>query len=219
MPRLPRTPKAVIFDMDGLILDTEVHYRASIISAADERGLPIDARVYEGMLGQPWAGISQLFKQTWGDQFDSDGFRLLWLEHFHARLQTELKLKTGVVELLDLLDTLGLPRAITTSSAHYQVEHHLAGFDLLRRFDTVIAQGDYVRGKPAPDPYLLAAERLGVMPADCLALEDSHNGIRSAHAAGMMAVMVPDLLGPTEEIMTLCAHVARDLIECMRLLR
>ncbi|MGQ2969288.1 MAG: HAD family hydrolase [Allorhizobium sp.] len=72
----------------------------------------------------------------------------------------------------------------------------------------MIAQGDYARGKPAPDPYLMAAERLGVAPQDCLALEDSHNGIRSAHAAGMMAVMVPDLLAPTEEIEA-CARMWR----------
>jgi HAD superfamily hydrolase (TIGR01509 family) len=213
---LPRPPRAVIFDMDGLLLDSEIHYRASIITAAEKRGLPIDERVYEGMLGQPWAGISKLFKQTWGEDFDSDDFRGLWLEHFHARLETELKLKAGVVELLDLLDTLDLPRAIATSSAPHQVEHHLAGFDLLRRFDAVVAQGDYLRGKPAPDPYLVAAERLGVAPADCLAFEDSHNGIRSAHAAGMMAVMVPDLLGPTEEIEALCVHVAKDLNECLQ---
>lgn len=216
MIHLPRPPRAVIFDMDGLLLDTEIHYRASVISAARERSLPIDERVYEGMMGQPWAGISALFKRSWGDDFDADGFRVLWLEHFHALLEKDLRLKAGVVELLDLLDALDLPRAIATSSAHHQVEHHLAGFDLHRRFDAVVAQGDYRRGKPAPDPYLVAAERLGVAPEDCLALEDSHNGIRSAHAAGMMAVMVPDLLAPTEEIEALCAHVAQDLTECMR---
>lgn len=208
---LPRPPKAVVFDMDGLLLDTEIHYRASVISAARERGLPIDERVYEGMLGQPWTGISALFKRTWGDGFDADGFRVLWLEHFHALLEKDLRLKAGVVELLDLLDRLDLPRAIATSSAH----HH-AAFNLIHRFDAVVAQGDYRNGKPSPDPYLVAAERLGVAPQDCLALEDSHNGIRSAHAAGMMAVMVPDLLAPTEEIKALCAHVAQDLLECRR---
>jgi beta-phosphoglucomutase-like phosphatase (HAD superfamily) len=79
------------------------------------------------------------------------------------------------------------------------------------RFDQIICRGDYENGKPAPDPFLKAAERLGVEPRSCLALEDSHVGVRSAAAAGMMTVMVPDLLEPTEELRALCVLVARDL--------
>ncbi len=79
------------------------------------------------------------------------------------------------------------------------------------RFDEIICRGDYEKGKPAPDPFLKAAERLGVEPRLCLALEDSHVGVRSASAAGMMTVMVPDLLEPTEEVCALCVLVARDL--------
>ena len=74
-----------------------------------------------------------------------------------------------------------------------------------------MARGDYARGKPAPDPFLKAAERLGVASELCVALEDSHNGVRAASAAGMMTVMVPDLLEPTDEIRSLCVHVAADL--------
>jgi len=82
---------------------------------------------------------------------------------------------------------------------------------LADRFDAVVAFGDYVRGKPAPDPYLRAAQMLNVAPTDCLALEDSHHGVRAAVAAGMQTVMVPDLLPATEEIRLLCKFVARDL--------
>ena len=81
-----------------------------------------------------------------------------------------------------------------------------------------MASGDYARAKPAPDPFLTAAERLGVAPQDCLALEDSHNGVRAAHAAGMMTIMVPDLLDATEEMQTLCVRIARDLHEVRELL-
>ena len=77
----------------------------------------------------------------------------------------------------------------------------------------LVAQGDYAAGKPAPDPFLRAAERLGVAPELCLALEDSHNGVRSAASAGMMTVMIPDLLEATEEMRGLCRAVARDLHE------
>ncbi|MFX7740030.1 HAD family hydrolase, partial [Acinetobacter baumannii] len=75
-----------------------------------------------------------------------------------------------------------------------------AAHGLLGRFDAIVAHGDYVRGKPAPDPFLRAAERLGVEPKLCLALEDSHNGVRSASSSGMMTVMVPDILEATDEI-------------------
>jgi beta-phosphoglucomutase-like phosphatase (HAD superfamily) len=82
----------------------------------------------------------------------------------------------------------------------------------------VVAHGDYASGKPAPDPYLKAAERLGVAPVLCLALEDSHSGVRSASAAGMMAVMVPDLIPATDEIQGLCTHVVGDLHDVCRML-
>lgn len=89
----------------------------------------------------------------------------------------------------------------------------MTSHSLMGRFDEIICRDDYEKGKPAPDPFLKAAARLGVEPRLCLALEDSHIGIRSASAAGMMTVMVPDLLEPTEDIRTLCVFVARDLHE------
>src|SRR6202011_3732198 len=121
--------------------------------------------------------------------------------------------KLGALELLDTLDQFGLPRAIATSSSRRTVERHLTAHNLMGRFDAIIGHGDYERGKPAPDPFLKAAERLGVEPYLCLALEDSHNGVRSASSAGMMTIMVPDLLEPTDEIRGLCSFVVRDLRE------
>jgi HAD superfamily hydrolase (TIGR01509 family) len=116
------------------------------------------------------------------------------------------------------LDELRLPRAIATSSLPHNVRHHLAAHGLIGRFHAIVAHGDYAAGKPAPDPFLMAAERLGVEPRLCLALEDSFNGVRSASSAGMMTVMVPDLLEPTDEIRALCSFVADDLHVVRRLL-
>jgi len=90
--------------------------------------------------------------------------------------------------------------------------------NLMGRFQEIVGHGDYKRGKPAPDPFLKAAERLGVEPHLCLALEDSHNGVRSASSAGMMTIMVPDLLEPTDEIRGLCTFVVRDLHEVRSLI-
>ena len=100
---------------------------------------------------------------------------------------------------------------LLTSSARHTVEHHLTAYNLVGRFHEIVGHGEYASGKPAPDPFLKAAERLGVEPRLCLALEDLHSGVRSASSAGMMTVMVPDLLEPTDEIRALCTFVARDL--------
>ena len=130
-----------------------------------------------------------------------------------------IALKTGVLEILDALDVIGLPRAIATSSPPHSVEHSLRPHALPDRFNAIVARGDYARGKPAPDPFLTAAGRLGIDPVDCLALEDSHNGVRAAHAAGMMTIMVPDLLDATEEMRGLCVRIARDLHEVRGLMK
>jgi HAD superfamily hydrolase (TIGR01509 family) len=140
-------------------------------------------------------------------------------DHVDAACAIGIALKAGVVELLDHLDELNLPRAIATSSSHRAVQSHLGHSGIIPRFNTVVARGDYVLGKPNPDPFLTAAERLGIAPEFCLALEDSHNGVRAAFSAGMMTIMVPDLLDPTPEMHDLCVRIARDLHEVQALIR
>ena len=127
-------------------------------------------------------------------------------------------LKAGVVELLDHLDVLALPRAICTGSGPHEVRKHMGEHGLLERFHVIVARGDYVRGKPEPEPFLLTAQRLGIDPVDCLVLEDSYNGVRAASAAGMMTVMVPDLLHASDEMQGLCVRVADSLHEVRDLL-
>jgi beta-phosphoglucomutase-like phosphatase (HAD superfamily) len=102
------------------------------------------------------------------------------------------------------------------TEALYQ-QAYLEAAELGGRFHAVIGHGDYENSKPAPDPFLLAAKRLGVPAAFCLALEDSHNGVRSASAAGMMTIMVPDLVPPTEEIGFLCHRVVESLHDIVAL--
>jgi len=216
--QLPRAPAAIIFDMDGLLFDTETLYQEAILLAAAEGGHEIAVDVFNRTVGLPWAESRALLLSHFGEAFRVDEFQATWVRHFWVIAETRLALKPGALELLDTLDQFRLPRAIATSSSRRTVERHLTAHNLMGRFEEIVAHGDYDRGKPAPDPFLKAAERLGVEPRLCLALEDSHNGIRSASSAGMMTIMVPDLLEPTDEIRALSIFVARDLHDVRRLI-
>lgn len=216
---LPRRPHAVVFDMDGLIFDTETLYREAATAATAALGHDLPEALYLATIGLNGPATRELLLGHFGGGFD---FETLWItatENFRRLADTQLCLKAGVVELLDALDAAALPRAIATSSRHESVEHHLAQHGLAHRFPVVVAHGDYARGKPHPDPFLAAAGRLGVAPELCLALEDSHNGVRAAAAAGMMTVMVPDLLAATEEMQNLCIRIAANLHEVRAMLQ
>lgn len=215
---LPRPVRAVVFDMDGLLIDTEIVYREAIVGAAAARGFELPLWLFNKMIGAPITQNRELLTAHYGEGFDLDGLLEAAGHRFHDVIDLEDRLKAGVIELLDHLEAAALPRAICTSSGHESVERHLRPNGVLDRFHAVVARGDYVNGKPAPDPFLAAARLLEVDPAACLALEDSHNGIRAAHAAGMMAVMVPDLLEPTDEMRDLAVHIADSLHEVRDLL-
>ena len=216
--KLPRRPAAVVFDMDGLLFDTETLYQEGLMLAAAESGHEVAPGFFAQTLGLPWAQCRALLLSHFGETFAVDEFQEAWVRHFWVVAETRLALKPGALELLDTLDQFPLPRAIATSSSRRTVERHLTAHNLMTRFDAIVGHGDYERGKPAPDPFLKAAERLGVEPLSCLALEDSHNGVRSASSAGMMTIMVPDLLEPTDEIRGLCTFVVRDLHEVRSLI-
>lgn len=210
---LPRKPRAVVFDMDGLLCDTEVVYRDAMIATALEHGHDMPLTLFKSMIGLPGPASNQKVLDHFGGDFPIDAFNARVMEHVDAACVIGIALKAGVLELLDHLDERGLPRAIATSSSHRAVEAHLGPSGIIPRFHTVVARGDYTLGKPNPDPFLTAAARLGIAPDQCLALEDSHNGVRAAASAGMMTVMVPDLLDATDEMQSLCVRIAGDLHE------
>lgn len=215
---LPRQPAAVVFDMDGLLFDSERLYAESILTAAREVGCAMSHDIFLQLVGRSHEVNHRFLLDHYGADYPLQALIATWGRHFRALAAAGLPLKPGAAELLDLLDELGLPRAIATSSTHANVQHNLAALRLVDRFHSVVARGDYASGKPSPDPFLKAAERLRVAPTDCLALEDSHNGVRSASTAGMMTIMVPDLIPATDEIQDLCTLVVGDLHAVCRLL-
>jgi beta-phosphoglucomutase-like phosphatase (HAD superfamily) len=204
---LPRPVRAVVFDMDGLLVDSEAVFRDSMMHVARAHGRDLPLEVFLRMVGLPGPASRSVAITHFGADFPIDAFNeAVWA---HARAHHDeigVALKAGVTELLDHLDDAGLPRAVATSSTHAAVELQLGRNGILARFQAVVAAGDY------------AAARLGVDPADCLALEDSHNGVRAAHAAGMMTVMVPDLLAATDEMRARCIAIADSLHDVRRML-
>nr|WP_234881752.1 HAD family phosphatase [Agrobacterium larrymoorei] len=216
---LPRLPRAVIFDMDGLLIESEKLYRDSFLAASEEGGHGLPVELYQRVCGSPWDMITRTITAEHGADFPMDAFRDAWLRHLAIQMAGGVALKDGVSEILDLLDDLGLPRAIATSSRHESVNRHLGPFSLIPRFDHIVAREDYTEPKPAPMPYLTAARLLGIDPADCVALEDSYHGVQSASSAGMMTVMVPDVAPQTELMQTKCVAICVNLMEVATLLR
>jgi HAD superfamily hydrolase (TIGR01509 family) len=209
--RLPCQPAAVVFDMDGLLFDTESIYERAALLAAAELGAKMDIAFFRSTIGSPWTAIRERLVDLYGPTFAVDELRAVAGRIFNELAEADLPLKPGVLELLDLLDTLGLRRAIATSSSRETVRRHLEAHGMVDRFHHVVAHDDCERHKPEPDPFLKAAGLLSVAPSLCLALEDSHMGVRAASAAGMMTIMIPDLILATEEIRGLCTHVVDDL--------
>lgn len=166
---LPFLPQAVVFDMDGLLIESERLYRDSFLAASDEGGHGMKVETYQKVCGSPWDVITGTIFADYGADFPIDSFRDAWLRHLGVMMAEGVALKPGVVSILDLLDRLDIRRAIATSSRHDSVTRHLGPHDLLRRFDTIVARGDYTEPKPAPMPYLTAARRLSLDPARCLA--------------------------------------------------
>ncbi|MBY3462944.1 HAD family phosphatase [Rhizobium laguerreae] len=211
MKHLPFKPEAVLFDMDGLIFDTEALYRDAVIKAAEENGFNIPVSVYLETIGLPSASAKALLGMHLAGEVAIEDLWKQASDQFQTMVATELRLKSGVIEMLDWLEEIQLPWAIVTSSDHDTVLSHLLAVNLRDRFRHIIARGDYIAAKPHPEPYLKAASRLGVDPSHCVALEDSRNGVLSASRAGLMTIMVPDLVQPAQDIQSLCAYIAPDL--------
>ena len=202
---------AVVFDMDGLLVDTERVYFAALLQAARAVDLVMTEDFVRSMIGVPGKECDAMIAAHYGAGFSPEPLKAAYRSFVAAALEREIPFRPGAREILAYLTEEGVPHALATSARRAAVDDYLGRLGLTRQFDAIVSREDVQNPKPAPDPFLAAAARLGVAPADCLALEDSHHGITAAHAAGMMAIMVPDMLAVTDAIRAKCIAVADDL--------
>jgi HAD superfamily hydrolase (TIGR01509 family) len=200
--------------MDGLMLDSERMARRAWERALAEWGLALSNDLYLQLIGRAAPDTKQLLRDAFGPA--------LPVEEAYARKQrcldqeidlSGVPLKPGLMDLLAFLDSLHLPKAVASSTHRAFVLRKLEIAGVLARFDAIACGDEVPNGKPAPDVFLLAAERLGIPAGACVALEDSDAGIRAAHAAGMIPILVPDLKPPSDEIAALAHRVFPSLVE------
>ena len=211
--------EAVLFDMDGLLIDTEAVYIEAYGAAARAMGVEISLAFCHSMIGVPSRECEAMIRDHFGPDFRVDRFDGHFNEHARRLLDAHVPVKPGAKEILDYLAGRSLPLAIATSSSVRTVQRHLGSAGLLGHFTAIATRYDVEHGKPHPDVYLEAARRLGVAPERCIAFEDSNVGLTAAHAAGTMAIMVPDIVPPSPEVLAKCLKVVPDLHAALRLLQ
>lgn len=207
--------KAVIFDMDGTLVDSERVSALAWRDTMDRMNASVDAAqgMFRSFIGRTAASVTaELAEFLGGEDRAKEAFRI------HAQMFDELsedllELKPAARESIAQLREAGLRIALATSTARPQALARLSRFDLQDAFDVITTGDEIENGKPAPDIFLKAAERLGVEPASCAVIEDSFNGVRAGHASGAHVFMVPDLVPPTPEITALCDAVLSSLEE------
>jgi beta-phosphoglucomutase-like phosphatase (HAD superfamily) len=215
----PFFPAGAIFDLDGLMLDTERPAASAWARAARNLGWPVDEAVAVRTIGMDEPSSRAIIMETLGAGFPYDAVR----EAMRTIVIQEIgeaggiPQRPGLTVLLDRLEALGVPLAVATSSQRNSALWKLRQGGILERFPVIVCGDEVQRGKPAPDIFLLAAERLGKRCEDCVGFEDSPAGLRALRAAGIRSVFVKDLVEPPPEVLKLVWRRCQDLAEAAAL--
>ena len=201
-----------IFDMVGVLFDTERIYQQTWHEMAAERQITLG----DGFLREISGSNGERMYRTLEAYFQvSDGTVVAreCMERIRKKLSVHVPIKEGVQEILQFFKDKGLRIAVASSSSFEQIESNLKIAGIHSYFDEIVSGAEVKHGKPAPDIFLYAAERIGCKPEECFVFEDSENGVRAGHAAGCITIMVPDLIEASDEILPYCSKVCLGLLK------
>lgn len=210
---------AVVFDMDGLMFDTERVFIQAWDYAGEKMGIGKAGYMTLKTLGMTVAMSREVWLEEFGDRYNEEELRKYareFRDHYYAN--NKVPVKKGLYVLLDYLKTNGYKLAVASSTPQWEVERHLKDAGVDEYFQAVICGDMVTKSKPDPEIFLKACEALGEVPENCLALEDSRNGLLSAHRAGMKVIMVPDLWEADEEVKAFLWSMCEDLEEVKKFL-
>jgi HAD superfamily hydrolase (TIGR01509 family) len=213
---LPRKALAVVFDLDGTLIDSEALVKEAFQTVCPRFGADMSDAHFLSLVGLHRDANDAQMLRLYGAGFPLVEFHEAARAHIGERVAP---LKAGARELMDLLDGLGLRYGLATSSRPPWVVRHFTAHGLTNRFSAVITREDVLAGKPDPEPYVRASAILRTPPGDVLALEDSYAGVASAHGAGCMTIMTPDLLAPNDEMRAKADYIADTLHDVVTLMR
>jgi HAD superfamily hydrolase (TIGR01509 family) len=204
--------RAVILDMDGLMLDTEGMSRTAWQRTLAEWSLTLSDEKYLELIGLTLSDVGVKMRSWYGADIPYDSIYIRKLALVDEIIATEgIPQKPGLPMFLAAVDSLGLRKAVATSTARERAIYKLKVAGVEAKFETFAGGDDVARGKPAPDIFLLAAERLGVPPEECLVFEDSDPGVLAAQAAGMRVVVIPDQKPPSPQAAAAAWQILPDL--------
>lgn len=207
-----------IFDMDGLLFDTETVWQKMWHETARERGIELSDRFKYEITGTSGEYMLEIVKRHFCTE-NAEEIVKECRKKVHEETQRCVEMKTGVREILKYLKDSGFLIAVASSSSREQILHNLELGKIKNYFDAIVSGVELLHGKPAPDIFLKAAEQIKCRPEDCYVFEDAYNGVKAGYAAGCRTIMVPDLLEPTDEIRNMTVMVAKNLIEARNAIR